>query len=140
MKVAAEQYYWKLADNPFPEARKKLNSYHCKAIIQERVKPRKSEALVSGKGAGNNVVNVRLERGFESVFPPLELSQDGDIVGVESMFTRHESIAKLPHVNKLGDLRLPHDQLCATLNRFVIVGKPVGKRVPGIIRPLDDFE
>ena len=45
-----------------------------------------------------------------------------------------------PEVDELRHLRLAHDQLCAALDRLVIVRKAERERVARVIGPLDDLE
>src|SRR4051812_31303166 len=56
------------------------------------------------------------------------------------MFARPESIAEFAQVNELSRLRFANDKLRAALDGFVVIGETVGKRVPGIVGPFDDFE
>src|SRR5690606_35296169 len=53
---------------------------------------------------------------------------------------RPERVPELPQVHELRHLALPHDQLRAALDRFVVIRKTKRKGVPRIIHPFDDFD
>ncbi len=96
--------------------------------------------LVAGEHARDDVVDVRLERALERVFPALEIGEDRDVVGRERVLARTERVAELAQIDELRDLRFADDELRAVLDLLVLVGEPVRKRVARVVGPLDDVD
>ena len=53
---------------------------------------------------------------------------------------RAERVAERAEVDELHHLRLAHDELCAPLDGFVLVGVAIRQRVTRVVCPLDDVE
>src|SRR6185503_64944 len=85
-------------------------------------------------------VDVGLERGIEAVGPRLDLGEDRDVVGGQRVLARLERVAEFADMDKLRHLRLTHDQLCAVLDRLVLIGESPRQRVARVVGPLDDLE
>ena len=73
-------------------------------------------------------------------FHDFSLREDRDVVRGERVLARAEGVAELAQVDELHELRLTDDQLCAVLDRLVVIRVAERERVARIVRPLDDLE
>ena len=96
--------------------------------------------FVAGEQARDDVVDVRLERRFESVLPALEPRQHRDVVGGQRVLAGAEGVAELAEVHELRHLRFADDELGVALDFLVLVGEPVRQRVARVVGPLDDVD
>src|SRR6185369_17590156 len=123
-----------------------------KIVDPERAQPHDPEILVAhhhrigrapfiaGKKAGDDIVDVGLERRLEPVLPSFQIAEHGNVVGGQRILARPESIAELAEIDELRDLRFADDQLRAALDLLVLVRKAVRQRIARIVAPFDDVD
>ena len=85
--------------------------------------------FVAGEEAGGDVVEVRLERGLEAVFPALQRGEDRDVVRGQRVLAGTEGVPELAEVNELSDLRFANNELGSVLDFLVLIRVAEGKGV-----------
>jgi len=81
--------------------------------------------VVTGEQPGCDEVHIGFKGRLESVFPPFELRQNGDVVGREGVLAGPKGVAELAEIHELSGLRFAHDKLRTALNLAVSVRIPI---------------
>src|SRR5690606_30929547 len=96
--------------------------------------------LVAGEQAGDDIIDVGLERRLEAEPPSLQAREDGDVFRRELVFARSEGIPELAEIDELHHLALADDEIGAPLDLAILVRPPIAQGVPSVVLlPLNDF-
>src|SRR5262249_22512135 len=99
-----------------------------------------SAPLVPREEASDHEVDVRLEGRLKTVLPTFQIGEHGDVLGHQGVLPGPKRVPDLAQIAELRHLRLATDQLRSTLDLLVLIREAKGKRVTGVVLPLDDVQ